>query len=75
MENESDGDTNCNWCALYSDQRIGAGTRGLGNKRTSRHHPNYSIVEIDQNTEKSSRNLRRLAVIKTAVENHQLTLV
>ena len=29
------------------------GTRGLENKRTSGDHPNYSIVEISQNSEKS----------------------
>ena len=26
------------------------GTRGLGNKRTSGDHTNYSIIKIDQNT-------------------------
>ena len=36
---------------------------------------NYSIIKIDQNTEKSPRDLRRLAVIQTPVKNHQLTLV
>ena len=30
MEHESDGVTNCNWCARYSHQRIGIGTGGLG---------------------------------------------
>ena len=38
------------------------GTRGLGNKRTSGDHPNYSIIEIGQNTKKSPGDLRRLAV-------------
>ena len=28
-----------------SHQRIGTGTGGLGNKRMSGDHPNYSIVE------------------------------
>ena len=32
---------------------IDARTGGLENKRTSRDHPNYSIVEITQNTEKN----------------------
>ena len=32
---------------------IGTGTGGLGNKRMCGDCPNYSIVEIDQNTEKS----------------------
>ena len=54
MEHVSDGDTSCNWCAWYSHQKIGTGAGGLGNQRTSGDHPNYSIVEIDQNPEKSS---------------------
>ena len=33
----------CNWYAQYSHQRIGKGAERLGNKRTSGHHPNYSI--------------------------------
>ncbi len=38
-------------------------------------HPNNSIVENGQNTEKSPRDLRRLAVTQTLVKNHQLTLM
>ena len=38
-------------------------------------HPNYCIIEIVQNTEKSSGDLRRLVVPQTLVRNHQLTLV
>ena len=41
--------------------------------RTSENHPNYCIVDISQNTEKSSRDLR-LVVNQTTVGNHQLTL-
>ena len=37
--------------------------------------PNYSIVEISQNTKKSPGDLRILAVTRTPVENHQLMLV
>ena len=51
------------------DQRIDTGTRGLGYK-TSGDHPNYSLVEIGQNTEKSPGDLRRIAVTQTPVENH-----
>ena len=47
----------------------------LGNKRTSEDHPNYSINKIGQNTEKSSGDLRRIAVSQTLVKNHQLTLM
>ena len=54
---------------------IGTGIGGHGNKRTIGDHPNYNIVETGQNTEKSPGDLWRLAVTKTPVENHQLTLV
>ena len=46
MERESDGNTNCNWCARYSHQRIGTGTGRLGDKRMSGDHPNYRIIKI-----------------------------
>ena len=75
MEHESDGDTNCQWRARYSHQRIGTGTGGLGNKRTSGDHQNYSVVEIGQNTKTSPRVLRRLAVTQVPVENRQLMLL
>ena len=74
MEPESDGDTNCNCCSWYSPQRIGTEAGGLGNKKTSQDYPNYSIVQISQNTEKSPGDLRRLAVTQTTVRNHKLTL-
>ena len=34
-------------------KRIGKGTRRLGNNQTSEDHPNYSIINIDQNAEKT----------------------
>ena len=54
---------------------LGTRTGGLGNNRTGEDRPNYSIVEINHNTEKSPGDLRRLAVTQTPVENHQLTLM
>ena len=72
VEHESDG---CNWYSWYSYQRTGTRTGWLGNKRTSGDHPNYCFIEIVQNTEKSPRNLRRLAVAKTPVRNQRLTPV
>ena len=75
LEHEIDGESNCNWCTWYNHLRIGTGTRGLGNKRTSGNYPNYSIVEIGQNTEKSPGDLRGLAVPQTPVRNHTLTLI
>ena len=38
-------------------------------------HPNYYIIEIGRNTEKSPGDLRRLAVTQTPVNDHQLTLI
>ena len=46
VEHESVGYINCNWCSWYSYQRIGRGTGGHRNKRTSGDHQNYSIVVI-----------------------------
>ena len=74
MEHESDGDSSCNWCTRYSHQRIGKGTGGLGNKRTSGDRPNYDIVEIGLNTKKNPGDSKKFAVTKTPVENHRVTL-
>ena len=48
----------------------------LYNKRTSRDDPNYSIVEIGQNTEKTPGDLRRVLVTQTQtpMKDHQITL-
>ena len=50
-------------------QRIDTGIGGVGNKRTSGDHPNYSIVDIDKITENFLADLRRLAVTQTPVDN------
>ena len=47
------------------DQRIGKRTGKLVKKKTSRYYPDYRIIKIVQNTEKSPACLRRLAVIQT----------
>ena len=57
MEHKSDDDTDCNWYMRYNNQKFGTETGGLGNKRTSGDDPNYNIVEIGQNTEKSPGDL------------------
>ena len=44
-------------------------------RRTLGDHPDNSIIIIGQNTEKCPEDLRRLAVNRTPVTNHQLTLV
>ena len=59
MEHEDDDYTNRDWCIKNSNQRIIEENEGLGSWRTSRDHPNYTIVENDQNTEKSPGDIRR----------------
>ena len=73
MKHESDCDTSCNRRTRYSHPRIGTRNGGLGNRRTGWDHPNYSIVEISQNTKKSPRDLRRLTAAQTPLENYQQT--
>ena len=75
MEHEDDNYTNCDCCFWYSNKRIIKGTGRLESWRTSGDNPNYSIIENGQNTKKSPRNLRRLAVTQTPVKNHQLMLM
>ena len=52
-KHKGDGDTYCGWSTWHNPQRIGKGTRRLGNKRTSTDHPDYSIIKTGQNTEKT----------------------
>ena len=63
-------------CALDTFyKRIGKRNKELGNKRTNGDHPNYSIIEIGPNTEKSPGDLRKFFDIQTSVKNHQLPLM
>ena len=64
-----------NWCTCNTHERIGKGTGGLRNKRTSGDHSNKGIDEIGQNAKKSLGDLKRLSVSQTPVVNHQLTMV
>ena len=60
MEHKGDGDAYCNKRTRYRHLRTSTGTGGLENKRKSGDHPNYSIVEISQNTEESPKDLLSL---------------
>ena len=52
------------------------GTGGLEIwQRTNGDHPNDSIIENGQNTEKSPGDVRRLAVTQSPGINHRLTLM
>ena len=63
MEYEGDSDTNCNWCAWNNSQRVSKETGKLGNERKSGVNPDYSIIKIGQNIEKSPGNLRIVWVL------------
>ena len=75
MEHEGDNYTNRDWGYWYSHQIIIKGTGALGRNRTSGDHPNYYIIEIGQNTEKSPGDLRKLTVTQTPAKDHQLILM
>ena len=74
MEHENNGDTNYNWFARNSSQKLSKGSRRAENRRICHDLLNYNITKIGQNTEKSPGDLRRLAVTHTLVKDHHLTL-
>ena len=59
----------------FGNKRIIKGRGGLGSWWLRGDHPNYSIIDNGQNTEKSPGDLRSLAVTQTPVKDHQLTLM
>ena len=62
MDHEGDSDTKCNWCTWNNPQRLSKKTGRLRNQIMNRDHPDYSIIKIDQNTEKSPEDLRSLGI-------------
>ena len=61
---------------------IPTGTKGLvkvmgeiGNNGMGKDYLKYVIVNIDQNTKKIHRDLKRLGITQSPVINHQLTLM
>ena len=60
---------------LRTVPKIGKRSGRFGNQRMDRNHTNYSITQTSQNPEKSSGELKRLAVIQTPLKDHQLMLV
>ena len=73
MENEVDGDMNCDWCVGNNPKMVGRGPGGLRNQRSGGDH--YSIIMIDQNTEKSPLRLDETCCHSTLMKDYQLTLV
>ena len=70
----TDGDATCNWNTWNNPPMFLKEVTRVGNQRTNRDHIDNSILEICQNPEKSTGNLRRLAVTQTPVKDHQQTL-
>ena len=68
VKHERDDYTNCNGCSWYSHQRINKVTVGLGNEKTSGDNPNNSIIQIGQNTEKSSWRLVETCWLSNSIE-------
>ena len=62
------------WATWNDLQRLRKKTGGIGNQK-NQDHWDYSIVIINQNTQKNPGDLRRLAVTQTPVKDHQLKLV
>ena len=60
MEHEGNHYTNHDWCIQFINKQINKGTGGLGSWRTRGDHPNDSIIEDGQNTEKSPGDLLSL---------------
>ena len=63
MEHESQGHCKCCWRSRNGHQQPGEGIGRIGNQLENRNHPDFSIAEISQNTEKSPGDLRKLAAI------------
>ena len=73
MEHVGDGDTNYSWSTWNGTQRIGKKTGTIRNWRKNCGHLDNCIVEISQNTEKSSGDvssgdLKRLSFTQTSVK-------
>ena len=62
MEHEGDGDTNNNSSTRDDPQKLSKWAGRVGDGRRGEDHPDYSIIKIGQNTERSPGVLRRLAV-------------
>ena len=74
VEQEGDGYTNHNWHTWNGSQRFGKGTGRNGNQTKNWDHPDDSIVEIGQNTEKNTEkspgDQGRFAVTYNPVKDH-----
>ena len=72
MEREGRGDTTSNFCARYNAQRIGKRTGGLTIRKRLEATRTTALLK---SAKEIPEDLRRLVVIQTSVDNHQLMLV
>ena len=63
MQDKNDGDKNCTWCPRYSHQRIGKGTKRIGNKSRSGDHPLLRSARILKRVLKTWRDLLLLKLL------------
>ena len=75
VEHGSNDDINCYWRTWYDSRSFGKKNRGNENQMKNRDHPDYIIVMISQNTEKSPGDRRKFAAIQALLKDNQLTLV
>ena len=75
MEHERDANTDDKWWVRNDPRTLDQEAGRVRTRRTNRDHPNYSIVLIGQNTEKSPGDLTRLVVPRTPAKDHQPTFV
>ena len=68
VELEGYSNTCSDWHTWNGPQRIGKRTGRTRNWRTNRDYPDYSIVKIGLNTEKSPGNLSGVALIQSPVK-------
>ena len=69
MEHEGDDNTNCDWYFWYSHQRI------IERLEDDEDHPDSSITENGQNTEKGPGDVKRLAVTQTSMKSFQIIII
>ena len=62
------------WIVEFGTKRLERKTEGIGNQRMDGDYPDYRIVKIGQNSEKSHGYFIRFAVTQTPVKDHQVNI-
>ena len=75
MEYDGDDYTKWKWRFWNSCEKLRKRAGRVGNRGTNRDYPNYIIVEVDQNTEKSPGDLMKLIITQTLVICFVLLLI